>query len=103
VAAAVTSREQEISVRIALGATRADVFVLTFRAGLKLMIAGVALGAMGSAALAPALKTLLYGLEPLDTATFMTMAIVLLLTSGLAVIIPAARAARLNPGAMLRG
>jgi putative ABC transport system permease protein len=99
---AVTARQKEIGVRLALGASRRDVFSLMYSGGLKLMIAGVILGAAGAAALAPALRTLLYGLEPLDVATFATMAAVLLVTSGLAVLIPATRATRVDPVATLR-
>ena len=102
VAYAVRARQKEIGVRLALGASRRDVFALMYSGGLKLMIAGVVLGAAGAAALAPALGTLLYGLEPLDAATFATTGVVLLVTSGLAVLIPAARATRVDPVATLR-
>lgn len=99
---AVTARQKEIGVRLALGASRRDVFALMYSGGLKLMIAGVVLGAAGAAALAPALRTLLYGLEPLDVTTFSAMGAVLLVTSGLAVLIPATRATRVDPVATLR-
>ena len=102
-ASAVTARQQEISVRLAMGATRTDVFGLMYLGGLKLTAAGLVLGAVGAAALAPAIATLLYGLEPLDSVTFATMGAVVLVTSGLAVLIPATRAARLNPATVLRG
>ena len=99
---AVTARQQEISVRLALGATRTDVFRLMYSGGLKLILIGLALGAAGAAALAPAISTLLYGLEPLDAFTFATMGVVVLMASGLAVLIPAARATRVNPASTLR-
>ena len=102
VAYGVRARQKEIGVRLALGASRRDVFGLMYAGGLKLMVAGVVLGAAGAAALAPALRTLLYGLEPLDAVTFATMGAVLLATSGLAVLIPAARATRVDPVATLR-
>jgi ABC-type antimicrobial peptide transport system permease subunit len=99
---AVTTRQQEIGVRLALGASRADIFAMTYRGGFTLTAAGIVLGAIGAAALAPLLATLLYGLEPLDAVTFATMGVVLLVTSGLAVLIPAARATRVNPVTTLR-
>ncbi len=102
-ASAVTARQQEISVRLAMGATRTDVFGLMYLGGLKLTAAGLVLGAVGAGTLAPAMATLLYGLEPLDMVTFSTMGVVVLLTSALAVLIPARRAARLNPSVLLRG
>jgi putative ABC transport system permease protein len=99
---AVTARQKEIGVRLALGASHREVFALMYAGGLRLMIAGAVLGAAGAAALAPALGTLLYGLEPLDAATFATMGAALLATSGLAVLIPASRATRVDPVATLR-
>jgi predicted permease len=99
---AVTTRQQEIGVRLALGASRRDIFGMTYRSGLILMAIGVVLGTGGAAALAPLLATLLYGLEPLDLFTFAAMAAVLAVTSGLAVLIPAARATRVDPVKTLR-
>jgi putative ABC transport system permease protein len=99
---AVSTRQQEISVRLALGARRRDIFALTYTSGFKLMVAGLVFGGAGAALLAPAMRTLLFGLEPVDPLTFTTMGGVLLVTSGLAVMIPAMRAARVNPAATLR-
>jgi predicted permease len=99
---AVTSRQQEIGVRIALGATRSNIFALTYGSGFKLMVVGIVVGIAGAAALAPALRTLLFGLEPIDAVTFAGTGAVLLVTSGLAVLIPALRAANVSPAATLR-
>jgi predicted permease len=102
VAYGVRARQKEIGVRLALGASRRDVFAMMYTGGLKLMIAGVAIGAAGAAALAPTLRSLLFGLEPLDLGTFAAMGAVLLAISGIAVLIPAARAMRVDPVATLR-
>ena len=102
VAYGVRTRRQEIGVRLALGASRRDVFTLMYAGGLKLIVAGLIVGAAGAATIAPALGSLLFGLEPLDMFTFATMGIVLLATSGVAVLIPAVRATRVDPVATLR-
>jgi putative ABC transport system permease protein len=100
---AVTERRAEIGVRLALGARRADVFGLVYADGLKLAVMGLILGAAGAALLAPALTTLLFGIEPIDAVTFGATAVALLVVATLAVVIPAYRATRLDPAVTLRG
>ena len=100
---AVTERRAEIGVRLALGARRADVFGLVYADGLKLAVLGLVLGGAGAALLAPALTTLLYGIEPIDIVTFAATAITLLVVATIAVLIPAYRATRLDPAVTLRG
>ncbi len=100
---AVAGRRQELGVRLALGASRADVFGLVFADGLKLSGIGLALGAAGAVVLAPALSTMLYGVKPLDGLTFGATAVLLLLVAMMAVFIPARRATRVDPSVALRG
>jgi putative ABC transport system permease protein len=102
IAYAVTARQQELGVRLALGATRGDVFRLVFADGSRLLLAGIGIGMAGAAVIAPALQTLLFGVEPLDAATFAAMCAVVLATAALAILMPALRAARLSPAVTLR-
>ena len=100
---AVAQRSQEMGVRLALGAGRADVFALVYADGLKLAALGLALGAAGALALAPTLKTLLYNVPAIDTPTFVVTGVILLSVAMVAVFVPARRATRVNPAATLRG
>ena len=99
---AVGERQQEIGVRLALGAGRGDVFGLVYRDGLRLAAFGLAIGAVGAALIAPALATLLYGVTPRDPMTFAVTCVVLLAAASLAVFIPARRAMRISPTDALR-
>jgi len=99
---AVGERQQEIGVRLALGAARGDVFGLVYRDGLRLAAIGLVLGAVGAALIAPALTTLLYGVTPRDPVTFAVTCVVLFAAASLAVFIPARRAMSINPMDALR-
>ena len=99
---AVGERQQEIGVRLALGAGRGDVFGLVYRDGLRLAAIGLALGAVGAAVVAPVLTTLLYGVTPRDPVTFVLTCVVLLAAAGLAVFIPARRAMSIDPAEALK-
>ena len=98
-AQAVGQRRHEFGVRQALGATRADIMRLVFSsaAGMTLggLMAGVAL-AVGSTRL---LMSLLYGVTPLDPATFAAVAAVLIVAAVLAIYLPARRATRISADA----
>ncbi len=97
-----SQRTQELGLRIALGAQRSNVLRLMLTRGLQLTIAGLAAGIVLAALLTRFLATLLYGVKPLDTATFALTALVLLAVSTLASLVPAWRAAMLNPVETLR-
>ncbi|HJZ71814.1 MAG TPA: FtsX-like permease family protein, partial [Vicinamibacterales bacterium] len=98
----VNQRRQELSVRMALGAEPRDVLWLVVRQGLWLAAIGGAAGAAGALALGRTLSTLLYGVSSVDGTAF-AVAIALALTTALvACLLPARRAATLDPLAGLR-
>jgi putative ABC transport system permease protein len=102
VAYSVAQRTQEMGIRIALGARGRDVLALVLRDGLVLTAAGVGAGAALAAALAPAMRKLLYGLSPLDPVTFAAVPALLALVALVASALPARRAARVDPVVALR-
>ena len=102
VAHSVTERTHEIGVRMALGADRADVVRLVIRHGLSMTAAGVVLGVGGAAALSKSLQGLMFGVDPMDPATFAVVVVLLLATSLAACYLPAWRATRIAPVTALR-
>jgi predicted permease len=98
----VNQRRQEIGVRVALGAQRSDVLWLIVRQGLWLALIGGVAGAAGALAVGGAMSSLLYGVSSGDLTAF-TLAIVLALATALAAcLLPARRAAAMDPLAGLR-
>jgi putative ABC transport system permease protein len=102
IAYAVAQRTGEIGVRMALGAARRDVFALVVADGLKLTAAGVALGLAVAAGVSLSLRSLLFGVEPLDPVTYAGVTATLALAALLACVLPAYRAARVDPMTALR-
>ncbi len=98
----VNQRRQEISVRMALGAQRRDVVWLIVRQGLLLSLVGGVIGIAGAAALGRALASLLYGVSPVDAPAYAAAAVVVLSSALAACLIPARRAAILDPSDGLR-
>jgi predicted permease len=98
----VTQGTREIGIRLALGATGSRVLRLVVGRGLAIALAGVAAGLAGALALTRFLRTLLFGVPPTDAATFTAMALLLTTVAVLASLIPARRAARIDPMASLR-
>jgi putative ABC transport system permease protein len=98
----VARRTREIGVRMALGARRADVRRLVLRAGLVQLTAGIALGLGLALALARLLAASLFQVRPWDPGVFMLAPAVLLSAGLLACLLPAHRAARVDPMESLR-
>jgi putative ABC transport system permease protein len=93
----VNQRRQELSVRMALGARPGDVLWLVVRQGLWLALMGGVGGAIGALAVARAMSSLLYGVSSGDAAAFVVAIVLALGTALAACILPARRAAALDP------
>lgn len=98
----VTQRSGEIAIRIALGAKREHVLGLMLADGLRPALMGLILGLAASAATTQFIKAMLYETQPLDPEVFSAVALLLLVISALACIVPAWRASRLDPMRILR-
>ncbi len=98
----VSQRTREIGVRMALGASGATVRGMVVRQGLAMSGAGVALGLIAAALLSRVLGSLLYGVGATDPLTYIAVALSLVGVAVLASLIPAIRAAGVDPGRALR-
>jgi len=101
-AASVRQRETEIGVRVALGATPADVRGLVLGEGLRLCALGAAIGIAFALAGARLLTGLLYEVHPLDPVALLATAMLVAAASTLACYLPARRATHMDPVALLR-
>jgi putative ABC transport system permease protein len=99
---AVAQRTAEIGVRMALGAGRREVFGLIVGDGLKLAAAGIGVGLILSLALSRTIRTLLFGVAAADPLTFGATTALLVAVAAVASVIPAHRAARVDPIVALR-
>jgi len=98
----VNQRTHEIGVRMALGAQIADVLKLVLTRAMVLAVIGVVVGFAGAIAMTRYLSTLLYGVKPIDVMTFALVALGLVLVALVASLIPARRAAKVDPLVALR-
>ena len=98
----VRRRVQEIGIRLALGARLSDVLRMIVLEGMKPTLLGVTLGIVGSLALARVMSTLVYGVKPTDPITFLAVATLLAMVALFATIVPAYRAAKVDPMVALR-
>jgi predicted permease len=99
---AVNQRQRELGIRLALGATSAEVRGMVFRQGLSLTIVGVGLGLAAAFALTRLVANLLFNMSPMDPVTFTLIPIILIAVASLAIYLPARRASRVDPVDALR-
>lgn len=102
VAFSVNQRRTELGLRIALGAEPAEVMRLVLRQGMLPVGIGIAVGLGGAVLLARVMKSLLFGVEPGDPATFGAVAIILTVVALAACYLPARRATAVDPATTLR-
>jgi len=98
----VSQRTAELGLRMALGATNAELSRLVLKKAGTLTVAGVVLGLAASLGLTGIIEGFLFGVEATDPATFITVAVGLCLVAVLASLTPALRASRLDPIIALR-
>ena len=99
---ATSERTREIGVRMALGASAADVLRMVMRQGGTLALVGLALGLLGAAVLTRLLGGMLFGVGPIDPLTFAGGSLLVLLLAAAATYVPAQRATRIEPTEALR-
>jgi putative ABC transport system permease protein len=102
IAYSVNQRVREIGIRMALGAEVSSVHRLILRQGMRPVLAGLGAGLIASLAAMRALASLLYGVSATDPPTLAAVSAVLLGVSALAILIPARRAAHIDPMTALR-
>jgi len=99
----VTQQTHELGIRMALGAQQSEILKMVVGDGAKLAMAGVAIGLAGSLALTRLMAGLLFGVSATDPLTFVAIALALTAVCILAALIPARKAAKVNPIIALRG
>jgi putative ABC transport system permease protein len=99
---AVSQRTREIGIRLALGAQKSELIWMFVRRAMVMTAAGVAIGIAAAVALMQLMRSLLFGISPLDPLTYVIVPLVLAMAALLAGYIPARRAASVNPVEALR-
>ena len=94
---AVSQRRREIGIRVALGAPQREIKAMFVRKGIRLTAIGTVIGLLASAAVTRLMKTILFGISPLDGPTYASVPFVLFTAAILASYIPATRATKVDP------
>jgi len=98
----VSQRTREIGIRLALGAQKSELKWMFVRSALMLTGVGVAIGVGVAAGLMQLMKSLLFGISPLDPITYIAVPLILVMAAALASYLPACRAATIDPVEALR-
>jgi predicted permease len=98
----VAQNRHEIGIRVALGASAQEILGLVVGQGLSLAAAGIVAGLVGAAALTRVMSSLLFGVSALDWLTFGSVALILAVVACIATVVPAMRAATVDPTVALR-
>jgi len=98
----VSQRTREIGIRLALGAQKSELKWMFVRSALVLTSVGVAIGLVTAAGLMRLMKSLLFGISPMDPFTYITVPLILVMAAAVASYLPARRAAGIDPVEALR-
>jgi putative ABC transport system permease protein len=93
----VAQRSHEIGIRTALGAQIHDIVTLVLKHALTIALGGIAVGLWSAYALTRYLSSLLYGVSSFDALSYIVVAVVVLVVAAIACVVPAQRAARIDP------
>ncbi len=99
----VSQGTRDFGIRLALGATPGEIGRLIVRSGMAVTAAGALIGVAGAFLLARFIEALLFGVAPADPVTFVAIPVILMLVALAASVLPAWRAARIDPVVCLRG
>ena len=97
-----SQRAHEVGIRITLGAKRLDILRMALGEGMRIVVIGLALGLVGAAIMTRFFRSMLFGIEPADPMTFLSVSTILAAIALLACYIPAKRATRVDPLVALR-
>jgi ABC-type antimicrobial peptide transport system permease subunit len=98
----VRRRFKEIGIRMALGAQVNDIVRIVLLEGMRPMFVGIGIGLVGALLLGSVLSKIVFGISPADPATIASVSLILATVAICACMIPAYRAARIDPGTCLR-
>ena len=101
-AQSVRARWHELGIRLALGAPASNVLAEVMRQGLAVASVGVLLGLLGGYLTTQVLSSLLFGVQPRDTTTFVISSVVFMAVAALACYFPARHATKVDPAVALR-
>lgn len=98
----VSRHSRDLGIRLALGAPAASILRQVVGRGARLVTAGVVLGTAGSAGAATLIRRHLFGIAPWDGASLVTAVTLMVVAAMIAILLPALRAARIDPAVTLR-